>query len=113
MRRFQRLAWRWLLALVVLLPFGSSIVPAGGNAEDERDVPARAFDKLQAGMSPEQVRQLVGAPPLIARQILYHRYREQWIYDAPILARLTFECIRGQKPRLLSPPRLSVDKNHN
>lgn len=86
-----------------LLFLAVMIVPASfcfGIADDQ---PMPAFDKLERGMTPEQVRQLVGAPKQIARQILYHRYREQWIYDAPVPVRLTFDCPRGQKPQLLSP----------
>jgi hypothetical protein len=60
-----------------------------------------AFDKLQRGMTPEQVREQVGSPQRIARQFLYHRYVEQWIYDRPVAARLQFDCPRGQKPRLI------------
>jgi hypothetical protein len=110
MSRPPGIACRWMLALVVLLPFGSPAATVGGNADDEEEV-ARAFAKLEAGMSPEKVRQLVGAPKRIARQILYHRHREQWIYDGPLPIRLTFECPRGQKPRLLAPLRPSVEKN--
>lgn len=108
----QRIACCWMLASLVLLLLGSDAAPAGGMGDDDREEPARAFANLEVGMSPEQVRQLVGAPKRTARQILYHRYREQWIYDTPISTRLTFECLRGQKPQLLSPPRPSVDKNH-
>ncbi|HEY7158203.1 MAG TPA: hypothetical protein VH575_29895 [Gemmataceae bacterium] len=52
-------------------------------------------------MTPEQVRDKVGPPKRIARQILYHRHVEQWIYDQPIAARLQFDCPRGQKPHLV------------
>jgi hypothetical protein len=60
-----------------------------------------AFDKLQRGMTPEQVREQVGPPKRIARQFLYHRHIEQWIYDQPVAARLQFDCPRGQKPQLV------------
>lgn len=64
---------------------------------------ATSFAKLKPGMSPEQVRRIVGAPPKhIARQILYHRYREQWVYETSSPIRLTFDCPRGQTPQLLS-----------
>jgi hypothetical protein len=66
-----------------------------------RERPDSAFDKLQRGMTPEQVREQVGLPKRIARQILYHRHVEQWVYDQPVAARLQFDCPRGQKPRLV------------
>lgn len=59
------------------------------------------LDKPQRGMTPQQVRDRFGSPQRIARQILYHRHREQWIYDRPIRARLLFDCPRGQVPQLL------------
>ena len=60
-----------------------------------------AFEKLQRGMTPEQVREQVGPPKRIARQLLYHRHVEQWIYDQPVAVRLQFDCPRGQKPQLI------------
>jgi len=66
-----------------------------------REHPDSAFEKLQRGMTPEQVREQVGPPKRIARQFLYHRHIEQWIYDRPVSARLQFDCLRGQKPQLV------------
>jgi hypothetical protein len=60
--------------------------------------------------SPEQVRQLLGPPTRTARQILYHRAREQWLYEAPFHVRLEFEYVRGQEPHLLSVQRDATDK---
>ncbi|MHB1424774.1 MAG: hypothetical protein ACYC3I_16510 [Gemmataceae bacterium] len=99
------------LALVVVLlalaAFGSGLARSRANAAKDRDRPWNSdFAKLQRGMTPEQVRQRVGDPKHIARQLLYHRYREQWIYDVALPVRLTFDCPRGQKPQLLSPPEL-------
>jgi hypothetical protein len=62
-------------------------------------------------MSPDEVRRIVGSPKHIARQILYHRYREQWVYETSTPIRLTFDCVRGQKPQLLSPPDLPIEKD--
>ena len=74
---------------------------AGARFGADQDEKARFLAKLQRGMTPEQVRNHVGPPQRISRQILYHRYREQWIYEAPVAARLTFDCPRGQKPQLV------------
>src|SRR5207253_3697443 len=51
---------------------------------------------------PDAVRRLLGEPSRKARQILYHRAREQWLYEAPFEVRLEFEYVRGQEPHLLS-----------
>lgn len=96
--------------LLVLISFGSGAAVLGGHDLSAESVPA--FAKLEPGMSPEQVRRFVGAPQRVARQILYQRYREQWIYVSPVPFRLTFDCPRGQPPLLLSPPRRSGEKNH-
>lgn len=103
MSRAHQFALPFLAAITAQAPF---LCGAAQDANKDRDDPAPAFSKLERGMTPEQVRQLVGAPKQIARQIFYHRYREQWIYDVPLSVRLTFDCRRGQKPQLLSPPEL-------
>jgi hypothetical protein len=54
------------------------------------------------GSTPSEVRRLIGPPGHTARQILYNRAREQWLYDAPFFVRLEFEYRRGQEPQLLS-----------
>jgi hypothetical protein len=68
------------------------------TAEDR----AARFKQIQPGLSPDQVRRLIGPPQRSARQILYHRAREQWLYDVPFSVRLEFEYVRGQEPHLLS-----------
>ncbi len=95
----SRPLWRAVLLLLTLLVFGASDV--GFTQEQVKEDPASAFAKLESGMTADQVRQRVGTPKHIARQILYHRYLEQWIYDGPVAARLQFDCPRGQQPQLL------------
>lgn len=80
---------RILLLLAVLLLCGFAFAPP------------KPRDKPQRGMTPQQVRDRLGPPQRIARQILYHRHREQWIYLPPLSARLLFDCPRGQVPQLL------------
>jgi hypothetical protein len=63
---------------------------------------SQRLDELRPGLTREQVRHLLGAPTRIARQILYHRYFEQWLYDAPFHVRVEFECRRGQEAQILS-----------
>ena len=104
--------------LSLLLTAGLLLLPSLGAAvfgfdalADRAPAPAQGFARLERGMTPEQVRRQVGPPKRIARQILYHRHLEQWIYDAPTSARLQFDCPRGQKPLLLwvLPP--AAEKN--
>jgi hypothetical protein len=62
----------------------------------------QAVAKLHRGMSAEEVQKLLPRPRRIARQILFHRYLEQWIYDEPVPLRLEFDCRKGQRPFLLT-----------
>lgn len=84
-----------------LSSLGAAVSGFDAVAEKKEGPSVQGFDRLQRGMTPEQVRQHVGAPKRIARQILYHRHVEQWVYDSPKAARLQFDCRRGQKPLLL------------
>jgi hypothetical protein len=98
----------------LLIGLSALALLASGHAADnakEPEAQPRDFTKLQRGMTPEQVRSVVGAPKRIARQIFYHRYREQWVYDAPASIRLAFDCRRGQKPELIDIPSVASQKS--
>jgi hypothetical protein len=56
----------------------------------------------RAVRTPAEVRQVLGAPRGVARQILYRRYLEQWAYDAPLPLYVVFDCHKGEEPRLQS-----------
>jgi hypothetical protein len=73
--------------------------PAKPLPDDERD---RRLEQVRPGLPPDQVRDLLGPPKRVARQILYQRYLEQWVYDAPFDLRVEFECRRGQQPQVQS-----------
>jgi len=61
--------------------------------------PIRA-DELQIGMSAAEVRDRLGPPERVSRQISYHRHIEQWIYPAPLNLRIDFRCLPGQEARV-------------
>ncbi|HEY7327406.1 MAG TPA: hypothetical protein VH592_07200 [Gemmataceae bacterium] len=99
------LGHRFVLLLLVLFLLLAPLISGGAEfADKDKDIPKLDLAKLKRGMTPDQVRKLVGAPKHIARQILYHHYREQWVYDAANPVRLTFDCPRGQKAQLLNQP---------
>jgi len=52
------------------------------------------------GASQAEVRRLLGSPQRNSFQIVYRRQVEQWIYDQPVPAWLTFSCTKGQIYRL-------------
>jgi hypothetical protein len=92
-----------LLLLVLLTPprLPSAPVPEP-PPDDERQ---RLLGKLTPGLPADKVEELLGGrrnPPRRARQILYQRYREQWLYDHPFPLRLDLDGPRGRDPHLLS-----------
>jgi hypothetical protein len=101
----MRTAIPWLLALLFTLSPCHRVTvslgkepPARVWTEEEWE---RAVERLRPGMTPEQVREALGTPRRIGRQILYQRYLEQWVYDSPRPLRLEFDCRRGQLPSLM------------
>jgi hypothetical protein len=109
------IAFRLYVALFCLLAVGpgrtAAAPPPGLPSFDsaKKPSPAELDERLKAvvvGLPPEQVRWCIGPPDHVCRQILYHRYLEQWIYDTTFTVRLEFDCPRGQEPRLQSvqPP---------
>jgi hypothetical protein len=68
------------------------------------------LDKLHPGMSQADARRLLGPPKKIARQILYRRYLEQWVYEGPQAVRIEFDCVRGQEPQILTVHLLTLPR---
>jgi hypothetical protein len=52
-------------------------------------------------MTADEVLKLIGKPDRIARQILFRRHLEQWIYE-DLAARIEFNCLPGEEPRVQS-----------
>jgi hypothetical protein len=97
-----------LLALAAVLGLGTAFarndrlegpIPAAGELTPAQRQALR--DKLQRGIPFDRVRDLLGAPHRVARQVLFHRYLEQWVYGPPYDFRIEFDCLRGQKAQLL------------
>jgi hypothetical protein len=86
-----------------------ALVAAADEPAPQREPPDAS--RLRPGMDPAEARQVLGAPFRVARQILYHRYLEQWAYETPGAPRVEFDCSRGQAPRLTSV-RTSDTDNH-
>jgi hypothetical protein len=63
---------------------------------------ARNAARVRIGMTPAEVRALLGAPDRVARQILYHRYLEQWVYNDQAPLWVEFNCLRGKEPYVLT-----------
>jgi hypothetical protein len=76
--------------------------PAGRAADAGKPEASPDLKKLRPGLSQAEVRELLGPPRHVARQILYRRYLEQWLYDAPNAVRVEFDCVRGKAPQILT-----------
>jgi hypothetical protein len=97
------------------MTFGTVLLLAGwlpsGRAADAGKPEAPPDPaKLPKGMSQAEVQRLLGPPQRVARQILYRRYLEQWVYEGPNAVRIEFDCVRGKEPQILTvhpltPPR--------
>jgi hypothetical protein len=60
--------------------------------------------QLQLGMTMAEVREALGGrePKRIARQILYGRYLEQWVYEDPSPVVIEFDCPKGRTPHVVN-----------
>jgi hypothetical protein len=96
--------------LILALVLGAAVATPGLAGQDPPDRPEAPVSRLRPGMTQTEVRRLLGPPPRSARQILYRRYLEQWVYDAPQAVRIEFDCIRGQEPQILTVQPLSPAK---
>lgn len=101
---------RALLALAALLCLGTAFALHRDRVRKESPGTARELTadqrqelrrKLPRGLTFDAVRDLLGPPHRVARQILSHRALEQWVYGPPYDFRVEFECLRGQKAQLL------------
>ena len=55
-----------------------------------------------AALGPGEVRQLLGTPTRIARQMVYRRHVEQWVYDDPLPLCVVWQASRGHDVRILT-----------
>jgi hypothetical protein len=84
---------------------GSIRGPVGIEVERER-----LLKELQPGLPEDRVRELLGRPNRLARQVLHLRYLEQWVYDSPFPLRVEIEHPRGRPAQLLTVHPLTSEK---
>ena len=71
----------------------AALASAGHGSAQERSITG-----VRKGMSAQDVRQLMGTPNRVVRQLLYRRHIEQWVYENPQHLRIGFNCVRGEDP---------------
>lgn len=67
-------------------------------------------DQIRIGMSPENIRTMYGMPDKIARQVLFQRFIEQWLYKKKGL-RVAFDCFKGRDAIVVSAQQVAVDES--
>jgi hypothetical protein len=104
----------WLPVAVLLGVLGlESMLTAnlrGEDKESRRKDFLLAYEKTKTLTQP-RVLDLLGKPDRKARQILYRRYMEQWVYDAPVGLCVEFEVTPGRDGRVVSVYPLSGGKS--
>src|SRR5262249_16299999 len=67
---------------------GKAGLPPGGFAAQREE----KKELLKPGMTKADVRRVLGPPRQVSRQILYHRYLEQWHYGQGPIEWIEFDC---------------------
>lgn len=62
---------------------------------------------VRRGQTAAEVRQRLGPPARVSRQLLFRRHIDQWHYDVPQPLRVEFNCVRGEEPYVCSILQLS------
>ena len=96
-----------IIALALVLVPSGIPAPAEPPEEPARERPDvakrdRLLSQIERQMPAARVRQFLGPPNRIARQVLFRRHLEQWIYDAPLAVRVEFFCVPGEEARVLN-----------
>jgi hypothetical protein len=60
----------------------------------------RSVREIKKDMTADEVQSLIGKPGRVARQILFRRHLEQWIYD-DMNAVVEFNCRASEEPRVV------------
>jgi hypothetical protein len=63
-----------------------------------------------AARTPQEVRQLLGDPEKLSRQVVYRRYLEQWSYQQPLPLCLLWSVARGENARLVEVHPIAEEK---
>jgi hypothetical protein len=69
---------------------------------DRRELGRRLAEVLPAlSQTPAEVADVLGSEKQVSRQVLYRRYREQWLYDSPLPLLVVFDVRKGREAKLV------------
>ena len=111
----------WTPWVLLFLIAAGGVVALFGQIPTATSGPVREFEvnqlererilrELQPGIPADRVRQLLGRPNQLARQVLHLRHLEQWVYESPFPVRVEIEHARGRQPHLLTVQLLTSRK---
>jgi hypothetical protein len=90
---------KWLAVVALGLCLAAEPGQAGdGNRKDRQAI----LVEVKRDMSADRVRTLLGGPNRVARQILYRKHLEQWVYEEPAPTRIEFSCVPSEEARVVS-----------
>jgi hypothetical protein len=92
--------WRVAALAGFFVGFGGLVAAEAPRAGDMKADPKALLSRLKPGMAATDVRDLLGPPKQVARQILFSRYVEQWMYDDPVAVRIEFDWRKGQEKQI-------------
>jgi len=99
----------WGATTVFALPQVTSAESKPVKMTGEADV-KHLLMALQPGLSEDRVRELLGPPKGMARQVLHLRYLEQWVYESPLQIRVEIDHSRSRQPQLLTVHLVTSEK---
>jgi hypothetical protein len=74
--------------------------PVAGPEEPDGPIRRIVRGLRGAARTPAEVRELLGPPRQVLRQVLYRRCVEQWHYDTPLTLCVVLVGVKGQIPRV-------------
>lgn len=82
----------------IILALGAS---GDRGASRSAEFQVRPINDIKKDMTADEVRNRLGKPDRVARQILFRRHLEQWIYD-DLNVRIEFNCLPAEEPRVIN-----------
>jgi hypothetical protein len=83
---------------------------AADRPELARKVALVLADAVRTADAPEAVRDILGAPQKISRQVIYRRCLEQWIYHHPVPLCVAWSIAHGMRPSVYSVLPIRIEK---
>jgi len=91
-----------LLGLGQIIELAEVLQKKLDDPQSSRRVRVSWLEQRGMGLTPEQVRQLLGPPQQVTSEILYRRQIDQWVYNQPTALWINFSYTNGHMARVRS-----------